>query len=276
MINLESFYSDTQSINFTDIQNDALETPFFESHNLLELNQLLQCYYNKDYNQTLDICYKLLEIFPQDSALYNLIACCFYGKGDYSQANKFFKNACDIAYSYHAVYHFIGYSLYCNRATLHHILGSTQAKEKDLSKAQFLYHQNNPNRDVPINIDEESLHFKNPVKDMIEKQKTIVHLSIFKESSIEDDFWKALSFFQKRQWNRALDVCDKLISKMEKIHLEYHYFTSCMFYNGGMNHIQLLRPDLAIGDFAKAISFDVRNPRNSLYKQALKKAQSII
>ena len=276
MINLESFYSDTQSINFTNTQTDILETPFFESHNLPELNQLLQCYYNKDYNQTLDICYQLLQIFPQDSSIYNLIACCFYGKCAYSQASKFFKEACEIAYSYHAVYHFVGYSLYYNRATLHHILGNTQAKEKDLSKAQFLYHQNNPNRDVPINIDEENLHFKNPVRDMIEKQKTLIHLSIFKESNIEDDFWKTLSFFQKRQWNRALDVCDRLIYKMEKIHLEYHYFTSCMFYNRGINYIQLLRPDLAIGDFSKAISFDVRNPRNSLYRQALKKAQSII
>jgi hypothetical protein len=111
---------------------------------------------------------------------------------------------------------------------------------------------------------------------MIEKQNTIVHLSIFKDSKIEYDFWKTLSFFQKRQWNRALDVCDKLISKMEKIHLEYHYFTSCMFYNRGMNYTQLLLPNLAIADFSKAISFDVRNPRNSLYKQALRKAQSII
>lgn len=276
MMNLEAFYSDIQNLNFVDINIDILDTPFLECSNFEELNELVEIYYLGNYSQAFSLASNLIKNCPEDACLYNLSGSALFQQKQYAKAHDFFTNACQIVYSYHAVYHFIGYVLYYNRATLHHILGNASLRDKDLAKAQFLYHKNNPNRDIPIEIDNENLHFKNPSKDMLTRQKTLTHLSIFKESKLEEGFWSALTFFEKRQWNKALTASSELIQQMDKIHLEYHYFSACMFYNRGMNYLMLNKPDVAIGDFSKAISFDVRNPSNSLYRQALQKAQKML
>ncbi len=275
-MNLEAFYSDIESVNFTDLSVETLDTPFLECYDMPELGSILELYYSGNYSQAFELASAVIRIVPEDSCVYNLAGCALFEQKQYAKAHDFFKNACQIIYSYHAVYHFIGYVLYYNRATLHHILGDAQSRNKDLSKAQFLYHQNNPNRDVPIEIDNENLHFKNPVKDMLQRQKTLSHLSIFQESSVDKEFWSALNFFEKRQWQRSLGVCDDLIKTMDKIHTEYHYFSACIFYNRGMNCLALRKPDIAISDFSKAIAFDIRNPNNKLYKQALQKAQQML
>ncbi|MDA0617618.1 MAG: hypothetical protein O3A66_02735 [Proteobacteria bacterium] len=277
MLDLKSFYSSVNDIDWTDtLTGNILETPFLESDSIPELNHILKHYYTQNFKHTLALALPLTKQFPDDSCLYNLIACCFFGMKEYNKAGEFFNIACQIVYSYHAVYHFIGYVLHYNRATLHHIMQNNTAMEKDLSKAQFLYHRNNPERDIPIIINEENLHFKNPSKDMFPKQVTISHLSVFKGSELEKEFWNSLKFFEKRQWNRAMTACNNLISKMEKTHLEYHYFAARMFYNRGMNNIVTGNTGNAIGDFSKAIAFDIKNPSNTLYKKALKQAQGNI
>ena len=275
-MNIEAFYSDIETINFTGISVGILETPFLECYDFPELNAILEMYYSGNFSQAFEVTNALIKMVPSDACLYNLAASALFQQGQHMKAYDFFKNSCQIIYSYHAVYHFVGYFLYYNRATLHHILGNVEAKKKDLSKAQFLYHQNNPNRDVPIEIHDENLHFKNPVKDMLPREKTLTHLSIFKESNIEKAFWIALTFFEKRQWEKALNACNALVETMDSIHLEYHYYSACIFYNRGMNCLALNKPDIAISDFSKAIAFDVRNPNNKLYKQALQKAQKML
>jgi tetratricopeptide (TPR) repeat protein len=276
MMNLEAFYSDIETINFTGTAVGILETPFLECYDFPELSSILEMYYSGNFSQAFEITNALIKMVPSDACIYNLAGSTLFQQGQHMKAHDFFKNACQIIYSYHAVYHFIGYVLYYNRATLHHILGNAEAKKKDLSKAQFLYHQNNPNRDIPIEIHDENLHFKNPVKDMLPREKTLTHLSIFKESNLDKSFWKSLTFFEKRQWEKALNACNSLVETMDSIHLEYHYYSACIFYNRGMNCLALNKPDIAISDFSKAIAFDVRNPNNKLYKQALQKAQKML
>lgn len=277
MLDLKSFYSSISDINWIDtVTSNILETPFLESEGILELNHLLQYYYSRDYQKALELALQITQQFPEDACLYNLVGCCFFGMKNYTQASEFFNVACQIVYSYHAIYHFIGYVLHYNRAALHFIMRNESAMEKDLSKAQFLYHRNNPARDVPLTINEANIHFKNPVKDMLPKQQTLSYLSIFKGSHVEKAFWQSLKYFEKRQWNRAISACNEVISHMDKAHLEYHYFAARMFYNRGMNSLALKNEGNAIGDFSKAIAFDIRNPSNALYKQALKKAQSTI
>ena len=109
---------------------------------------------------------------------------------------------------------------------------------------------------------------------MLPKQKTISHLSIFKESDVERGFWESLTFFEKRQWSRASATCNKLISQIDEIHLEYHCFSACMFYNKGVNEMKLQNYGEAIDSFSRAIAFDLRNPLNGVYKSALKEAKN--
>ncbi|MFT4968246.1 MAG: tetratricopeptide (TPR) repeat protein [Candidatus Deianiraeaceae bacterium] len=277
MMNLESFHSALEDISLKTSNNfECLETPFLESSQLPQLNCLLKKYYHKNFEQSLSASLSAVNQFNEDACLYNLVACSFAGMGEKAQASEFFDVACQIIYSYHAVYHFVGYVLYHNRATLHHIMGKLEMEKQDLAKAQFLYHENNPNRNIAIIIDDQNLHFKNPTKDMLPKQKTTSHLSIFQNSTVDGMFWKSLNFFEKRQWSRSFKICDLLIKKINYVHLEYHYFAACIFYNRGMNHVELSNYDFAIDDFSKAITFDSGNPRNHLYKQALHKAQKMI
>lgn len=274
MMNLDSFYSQNGIALHDEIYGSILDTPLLEVKSNADISQILKLYYSQDFKNALKLCVQLLNVFTEDSGLYHLAGCCFYHLQEYKKADNFFKMACDIIYSYHVAYHFVGYVLNYNCATVCHILGEKQDEEKYLSKAQFLYHENNPNRDIPIMIDENDLHFKNPVKDMVKKQNTVNHLLIFKKSAIEKQFWKSLDFFYKRQWKRALGECTDALHQMNFVHFEYHCVASCMFFNRAMNYIKLQQFGQAMEDLSKAISFDLRNPRNVLYKSILKKVQA--
>lgn len=279
MINIEEFYLDVNSIHTKPkMEVELLNTPLLEC---VEINDerlffALNEYLMENFENSCNITQGLLKEFDQDSCLQNLMACGFYALGKYKEAEPFFNRACEIIQSYHAVYHFVGYVFYYNRATLNHILGNVDEENKDLSQAQFLYHENNPNRDVPITIDDEKIHFKNPTKDMIDPQNVLTPLSIFKGSDVEGRFWQSLKFFEKRQWNKASDVCLQMIDLINAIHKEYHYSAACMFYNRGMNAMKMQKYDIAISDFSKAITFDLRNPSNNLYRKALQEAKTMV
>lgn len=279
MINIEEFYLDVNSIHGKQgISEDLLHTPLLECDSIEHSNLLLALghYYDGNFEQAYSVALEYERTMSQDSSLANLIGCILYTMHRYNDAQVFFNRACDIIQSYHAIYHFIGYVVYYNRATLYYITGNVECQNKDLSQAQFLYHENNPNRDTPIIIDDEKIHFKNPVKDMIIPENTISHLSIFTGSRVEDMFWESLKFFEKRQWNKSINVCSKLIDYIISVHKEYHYTAACMFYNRGMNAMKLHKYDIAISDFSKAITFDLRNPSNNIYRQALLQAKKFI
>jgi hypothetical protein len=93
---------------------------------------------------------------------------------------------------------------------------------------------------------------------------------------LEEEFWESLKCFEKRQWSKAMSVCSHLIDRINGIHKEYHYSAACMFYNRGMNAMKMHKYDFAISDFSKAITFDLRNPNNNLYRQALQKATKMV
>lgn len=279
MINIEEFYLDVNSIHSKqEAAQELLHTPLLEYNTVLHPSLLLALneYYEGKFEKAYSIASELGRMVDQDASLKNIAGCALYAMHRYNDAQFFFDRACEIIQSYHAIYHFTGYVAYYNRATLHYIMGNIESMNKDLSQAQFLYHENNPNRDIPITIDSEKVHFKNPVKDMVAPQNTISYLSVFNGSRVEEMFWESLRFFEKRQWKKALNVCSKLIDYITVVHKEYHYTAACIFYNRGMNAMELSKYDIAISDFSKAIMFDLRNPNNSVYRQALFQAKKFI
>ena len=93
-MNIEAFYSDIETMDFTGTSVGILETPFLECYDFPELSSILEMYYSGNFSQAFEVTNALVKMIPSDACLYNLAGSALFQQGQHVKAHDFFKNAC--------------------------------------------------------------------------------------------------------------------------------------------------------------------------------------